>query len=317
VSAGRLEVGVVLPTYRALAGAENIARAAALSESVGFDSVWVTDHVVVPTASVEAFGPTFFEAMTVMSYVAGITTKVKIGAAILIVPYRHPLLLAKMLATADQLSGGRVIFGAGLGWLETESSLMGVPHRRRAKTADEALAVMRACWESEAPEFHGEVFDFADFHFAPRPHAGRRLPILIGGASAASMKRAARLGDGWVGDGLTFEELEVSLAQLASEVKAAGRQWHEMAIAMRTGLQVVADRRAITESPSEKGWKSDDFATGGRTPFRGLREEVVSDFRRAAELGVGHLIFEFPVSRGEETMDLFEVLADIRQESGV
>src|SRR5207245_9930427 len=97
---------------------------------------------------------------------------------------------------------------------------------------------------SEAPEFHGEVFDFAGFHFAPRPHAGRRLPSLIGGASAAAMKRAARLGDGWVGDGLTFEELELSLPQLASAVKAAGRQWHEVAIAMRTGPGVVAGRGA-------------------------------------------------------------------------
>jgi len=317
VSSSRLKVGVVLPTYRALANAENIVRAVALSESLGFDSVWVTDHIVVPSASLEAFGPTFFEAMTVMSYVAGITRTVQIGAAILIVPYRHPLLLAKMLATADQLSGGRVVLGAGLGWLETESSLMGVPHRRRAKIADEALAVMRACWESEVPEFHGEVFDFTDFHFAPRPHAGRSLPILIGGASTAAMRRAARLGDGWIGDGLTFEELEMSLAQLASELKAAGRKRDEMEIAMRTGLQVVADRGAITESPSEKGWKSDEFVSEGRTPFRGVREEVVSDFRRAAELGVGHLIFEFPVSRGEETMELFELLADIRQESGV
>jgi len=317
VSSSRLKVGVVLPTYRALANAENIARAAALSESLGFDSVWVTDHIVVPSASLEAFGPTFFEALTVMSYVAGITKTVQVGAAILIIPYRHPVLLAKMLATADQLSGGRVVLGAGLGWLETESSLMGVPHRRRAKIADEALAVMRACWESEVPEFHGEVFDFADFHFAPRPHAGRSLPILIGGASTAAMRRAARLGDGWIGDGLTFEELEMSLAQLASELKAAGRKRDEMEIAMRTGLQVVADRGAITESPSEKGWKSDEFVSEGRTPFRGVREEVVSDFRRAAELGVGHLIFEFPVSRGEETMELFEVLAEIRQESGV
>ncbi len=317
MSSSRLKVGVVLPTYRALANAENIVRAVALSESLGFDSVWVTDHIVVPSASLEAFGPTFFEAMTVMSYVAGITRTVQIGAAILIVPYRHPLLLAKLLATADQLSGGRVVLGAGLGWLETESSLMGVPHRRRAKIADEALAVMRACWESEVPEFHGEVFDFTDFHFAPRPHAGRSLPILIGGASTAAMRRAARLGDGWIGDGLTFEELEMSLAQLASELKAAGRKRDEMEIAMRTGLQVVADRGAITESPSEKGWKSDEFVSEGRTPFRGVREEVVSDFRRAAELGVGHLIFEFPVSRGEETMELFELLADIRQESGV
>ena len=86
---------------------------------------------------------------------------------------------------------------------------------------------------------------------------------------------------------------------------------------MRVGLQVVADRSAITESPSEKGWKSDEFVTAGRTPFRGLREEVVADFRRAAALGVGHLVFEFPVSRGEETMELFETLAGVREESGV
>jgi len=122
----RLRVGVVLPTYRRLANPANIKRAAELSESLGFDSVWVTDHIVVPAASVEAFGPTFFEAVTTMAYVAGITTRVLIGAAILIVPFRHPLLLAKMLASADQLSGGRLIVGAGLGWLEAESELMGL-----------------------------------------------------------------------------------------------------------------------------------------------------------------------------------------------
>jgi hypothetical protein len=110
MTAGRLKVGVVLPTYRRLASPENIRRAATLSESLGFDSVWVTDHVVVPSASLDAFGPAFYEGMAVMSYVAGITSRVQIGAAILIVPYRHPLVLAKMLATADQLSAvsGRI-----------------------------------------------------------------------------------------------------------------------------------------------------------------------------------------------------------------
>jgi alkanesulfonate monooxygenase SsuD/methylene tetrahydromethanopterin reductase-like flavin-dependent oxidoreductase (luciferase family) len=87
-----VKLGVVLPTYRALASADNIVRAAKLSESLGFDSVWVTDHVVVPDASVEAFGATFYEAATVMAYVAGVTERVQIGAAILIVPYRHPLI---------------------------------------------------------------------------------------------------------------------------------------------------------------------------------------------------------------------------------
>ena len=314
---GRVKVGVVLPTYRRLASPENIRRAATLSESLGFDSVWVTDHVVVPSASVEAFGPSFYEAVTVMSYVAGITSRVQIGAAILIVPYRHPLVLAKMISTADQLSGGRLILGAGLGWLESESNLLGVPHRKRAKIADEALAAMRACWENEQPEFHGEVYDFSGLHFAPRPHANRRLPVLIGGASTAALRRAARLGDGWIGDGQTFEELAIALTQLSKELEAAGRSLGDMEVAMRTGLQVAADRTEITESPSETGWKTDDFASAGRTPFRGLREEIVADFRRAAEMGVGHLVFEFPVSRGEESMELFETLAGIREEANV
>lgn len=86
---------------------------------------------------------------------------------------------------------------------------------------------------------------------------------------------------------------------------------------MRTGLQVATDRIGITKSPSEQGWKSAEFVTSGRTPFRGVREEVIADFRRAAELGVAHLIFEFPVSRGEESMGLFETLAGIREEANV
>jgi probable F420-dependent oxidoreductase len=317
MTASKLKVGVVLPTYRRLASPENIRRAATLSESLGFDSIWVTDHVVVPSSSVEAFGPAFYEGMAVMSYVAGITSRVQIGAAILIVPYRHPLVLAKMLATADQLSGGRLILGAGLGWLETESTLLGVPHGRRAAIADEALGAMRACWENDEPEFHGAIYNFAGFHFAPRPHGNRRLPILIGGASTAALRRAARFGDGWIGDGQTFEELEVALAQLSKELKAQGRSLDEMEVAMRTGLQVAADRTAITESPSEQGWKSAEFVTAGRIPFRGIREEVVADFKRAAALGVGHLVFEFPVSRGEESMELFETLAGIREEANV
>jgi probable F420-dependent oxidoreductase len=313
----RLRVGVVLPTYRQLANPANIKRAAELSESLGFDSVWVTDHIVVPAASVQAFGPTFFEAVTTMAYVAGITSRVMIGAAILIVPYRHPLLLAKMLASADQLSGGRLIVGVGLGWLEAESELMGVPHKRRARMADEALAVMRACWESDTPEFAGDTYKFSNLHFSPRPFAGRRLPVLVGGASSAALRRAARLGDGWIGDGLTFEELEASLAQLSRELGETGRKLEEVEVAMRTGLQVVEDSEDITESPSETGWKSEEFKTGGRAPFRGLRAEVVADFRRAAALGVNHLVFEFPVSRGEESMYLFETLASIREEASV
>lgn len=317
MSAQRMKVGVVLPTYRRLASAENIARAATACEEAGLDSVWVTDHVVVPEASVESFGTTFFEAASVMAYVAGITRTVQIGAAIIIAPYRHPLLLAKMLATADQLSAGRIVFGAGLGWLEEESRLLGVPHRARARITDEALAVIRACWESESPHFHGSVYELDGFRFAPRPHAGRRLPILVGGASTPALRRAARLGDGWLGDGQTFEELKASLVILERELESCGRELEGFEVAMRTGLQVESDAGSVTDSPSEKGWKSPELQSGGRAPFRGLRSEVIADFRRAAELGVSHLVFEFPVSRGEESLELFDSLAGIRAEAGV
>jgi hypothetical protein len=126
-----------------------------------------------------------------------------------------------------------------------------------------------------------------------------------------------RFGDGWIGDGQTFEELEASLEQLGRELSTAGRSRDGFEVAMRAGLQVAADRSAITESPSEQGWKSAEFVTAGRTPFRGMREEIVADLRRAAGLGVGHVIFEFPVSRGEESLDLFETLAELRNEARV
>ena len=191
------------------------------------------------------------------------------------------------------------------------------PSQGRARIADEALGAIRACWESDEPEFHGEVYDFAGFHFAPRPHNNRRLPKLIGGAPTPALRRAARFGMGGAATGRHLKSWQVAFGQLSKELAAQGRQLSEIEVAMRTGLQVAADRTGITESPSEQGWKSAEFVTAGRTPFRGLREEVVADFRRAASLGVGHIVFEFPVSRGEESMALFETLADIREEAGV
>jgi alkanesulfonate monooxygenase SsuD/methylene tetrahydromethanopterin reductase-like flavin-dependent oxidoreductase (luciferase family) len=176
---------------------------------------------------------------------------------------------------------------------------------------------MRACWENEMPEFAGDAYRVSGLHFSPQPHGGRRLPVLVGGASAAAFRRAARLGDGWIGDDLSFEELEASLAALRKELEAAGRRLEDVEIAVRAGLQVAEDAEDITGSPSETGWKTEQLTSGGRTSFRGLREQVVADFRRAAELGVNHLVFEFPVSRGEESMYLFETLRSIREEASV
>ena len=170
-----------------------------------------------------------------MSYVAGITSRVKIGAAILIVPYRHPLVLAKMIATADQLSGGRVILGAGLGWLESESNLMGVPHRKRARIADEALAAMRACWESEKPEFQGEVYDFSGIPFRaaatcrPAPAGADRRRFEGGAAQGGALW-------GWLDRRRAdFRRARLRAGAADQELEAEGRALGEIEVAMRTG----------------------------------------------------------------------------------
>ncbi|HKF77185.1 MAG TPA: TIGR03619 family F420-dependent LLM class oxidoreductase [Candidatus Dormibacteraeota bacterium] len=306
-----MDVGVVLPTYRRLASPANIVRAARLAEDLGFESVWTTDHVVVPAEQEDLFGRTVYDPLATLAYVAGFTSRVKLGVAVLVVPYRHPLPLAKTLATLDQLSGGRVVLGAGLGWLPGEFEALGLDVRRRASLTEDGLQAMRACWRSETPSHRGPHFAFDGVLFAPRPVGD--LPVWIGGVSDAALERAARLGEGWISDGQTFEELTASLQVLDRRLAEAGRDRSGFTVALRTGLQVVDAADAVTASRAVRGHMGGQAAEPlGRTPFRGTADEVAADLAHASALGVDHLVFEFPIARGEESMDLFEPLAELR-----
>lgn len=311
-----MEIGIVLPTYRRLASPDNIVRAARLAEKLGFESVWTTDHIVIPADQEDLFGRVFYDPLATLAYVAGVTSTVKLGVAVLVVPYRHPLPLAKTLATLDQLSGGRVIVGAGLGWLPAEFKALGLNVRRRASLTEDTLQAMRTCWENETPSHRGPHYAFDGVLFAPHP-AQSRLPMWIGGVSQAALDRAVRLGEGWISDGQTFEELTASLAALDRRLAADGRERSGFTVALRTGLQIVGSAEAVTASRAVRGHLGSEARSVGRTPFRGTANEVAADLSRAAALGLDHLVFEFPIARGEESMDLFEPLAEIRRRAGV
>src|SRR3990172_6213918 len=129
-----MHFGVGLPNFRRLASTEAIGTVAQAAEALGFDSVWVSDHIVVPHSAIPRFGEVFFEPFTTLAYVAGQTRRIRLGTSVIILPYRNPLFMAKALATIDVLSGGRLIVGAAVGWLAEEFEALGVPFQARGST---------------------------------------------------------------------------------------------------------------------------------------------------------------------------------------
>jgi probable F420-dependent oxidoreductase len=231
-----MRFGIHLPQFGRAARPEAISEAARQAEALGFDDVWVSDHLAVPSG--ESYVPAhFYEPVVTLTWAAAATLRVGLGTTVLILPYRHPLHLAKELATLDRLSQGRLVVGAGVGWLEAEFRALGVPFRERGERTDEAIAALRACWEQDPVRFHGKRVVLEDLRVQPQP--GRRIPIWVGGRSEPALRRAVRLGDGWHGTFMKPAEAAPLLARLRAE-----RPEPEFTLSMRVawdGLRTAAD----------------------------------------------------------------------------
>src|SRR6266508_304399 len=178
-----MEIGCHLPVYGGAATREGVLQVADRIEALGYDSLWVSDHVVIPWEIRSRYpynatgdfplvpGTDFLEPLTALTLAAAVTTRVRLGTSVLVLPHRHPVLTAKMLATLDHLAPGRVILGAGVGWMREEIELFGVPYGRRGAWTDKAIKVMRACWRDDRVSFKGEFFNFADLGCRPAPPA--------------------------------------------------------------------------------------------------------------------------------------------------
>jgi probable F420-dependent oxidoreductase len=206
--------------------AGELASAAGLAEELGYDSVWAGEHVVLPSPR-EAPSPmeptdAILDPLAALAFLAGHTQRMRLATGIVILPQRNPVVLAKQLASLDWLSGGRLVFGMGVGYLGPEMDAVGVPMARRGARADEYLAAMRSLWEEEDPSFDGEFVSFAGVDAHPRP-LQRPLPVVVAGHSPAGHRRAARLADGWCGFMLNVEETAEHLVRLRRALAEAGR----------------------------------------------------------------------------------------------
>jgi probable F420-dependent oxidoreductase len=223
------------------AGPDAIARLAPLAEELGYDSLWMGEHLVVPDprrppSPMEPDAP-IHDPLIALAYAAAHTRTIRLATGIVILPQRNPVVLAKQLASLDSISGGRLIFGLGVGYLEPEMTAVGVPMERRGTRADEYLAAMRALWEQERPEFEGEFVRFAGINAHPRP-AQSSLPVVIAGHTPAAHRRAARSGQGWYGFLLDLEQTAEQVAGLREALAAAGRDPAELELTVSPSIRI-------------------------------------------------------------------------------
>ena len=206
-----------VPQIGRKASAEAIATAARQAEDLGFDSIWVNDHLAVPQGAPYPPSPSFFEPMIALTWAAAATSRVGLGTSVLVLPLRHPVHLAKELATLDLLSGGRVILGAGVGWLEGEFDALGVPYADRGPRTDDSIRILRACWSQDPVTYTPQLVDAAIAGIRTLPQPGRDIPIWIGGNSAPAQRRALALGDGWHGVRMKPDEVAPVVERMRAE----------------------------------------------------------------------------------------------------
>jgi probable F420-dependent oxidoreductase len=275
-----MNFGVWIPNCRHLATPDIIRGTAVRAEQLGYDSVWVSDHVIVPDANVVNFGENVFDPLVTLAVIAGATTRVRLGTTVLIVPYRNAVVTAKMVSSLDALSSGRVVLGIGAGWVAAESAMLGVPFAERGAMTDEYLQAMRELWTNRAPSFAGKYTQFSGVVFEPKPFQKPHPPIWVGGHSRAALRRTAQFGAAWHPINRPVAELRAGVAELTRLCQARGRSTLP-ALTLRNDVRLLRGGESAPRS-----------AHAGRV-LAGDAAALVDQITELADCGVEHLVLEF------------------------
>jgi probable F420-dependent oxidoreductase len=268
-----------LPNYGRGKTFEDIRRIALAAEGLGYDSVWTTDHVIVPKADIEPYG-NILESLVTLAMVAAITHRVQLGTSILVLPQRNPVLVAKQVATIDAASNGRMILGVAVGWNEGEYRNLNADFKRRGKQLDEGIALLRTLWASEDAHFRGKFTQIDGAVFVPLPTQKGDIPIWIGGNNEPALFRVAQYGDGW-------HPVGVSPEQIASGVKRINEL-------KPTNAVTISARLSIDLNPDTPP----TYQYFGNTRYRlsGTMDAIRARLREYAQAGLAHPALFFPMT---------------------
>jgi probable F420-dependent oxidoreductase len=302
-----MQFGIPLPTFRQVASPDAIRRVAQRAEQLGFDGIWVSDHIVIPSwpsSTVDRFargygdssgiGSLIYEPLTVLGFAAGCTSRIRLGTTVIIVPYRNPLVTAKMLSTLDVLSGGRVTTGLGVGWMEGEFKALGVPFEERGALSDEYIAAIKVLWTQDKPVFHGKYVRFEDIAFEPKPVQKPHIPLWIGGNSKPAIRRAAALGDCWHPTRPLLEDLKAGLTYLKDVCSQQGRDPNSMMVAVRLPLKFF-------DGPED---------AVKRRPLLGNTQKIINDIGEYRDAGAQYIILDTFYSASELAHETVESISE-------
>ena len=252
-----MKVGLAFASSIAIDGADSL-EICRRAEAAGFESIWGGEHVIMPSAITSKYPYTpdgkipaepdtpIPDPLIWLAFAAAAAPKLKLGTCILIVPQRNPLVLAKELATLDQLSGGRLELGLGVGWMKEEFDALGIDWARRGARNDEYIAAMRALWSAPHAEFHGDFVDFDPVTCSPRPVTGS-IPVLVGGDSDAALRRAVRIADGYFPGEGDAARLDGLLKRLRAMAETNDRDPSTIEINAMFGSQIANPAAGVEE----------------------------------------------------------------------
>jgi probable F420-dependent oxidoreductase len=244
-----MKFGVNLINFGPSARPASLMRWAQLTESLGYHFLMTSDHVAVTPDVYERYPAPLYEPFTTLAWLAGVTQGIEIGSTVVILPYRHVLEVARMSANIDQLSGGRLLFGIGVGWAPQEFAALNVPFQRRGALTNEYLAALKTLWTTEVASFQGRYVNFADVHTTPLPLRKPHPPIWVGGSSDAALRRTVRYGDAWHPNRIRPHWLEkTGLPRLRHFADAEGRAVPALCPRIRlhlTDAPLADDRRLL------------------------------------------------------------------------
>ena len=309
-----MEYGFYLPNRGAGAEPDALADIAKQGDRLGFYCMVMPDHILQPnqvdstypyslTGDILAAGQSgdgeWPEQITTLAYLAGVTERIRLVTSVMIIPYRNPILTAKMLSTLDMLSKGRLILGAGVGWMEEEFELLDAPpFAERGAVTNEYLRAFIELWTKDNPKFEGKYVNFSDITFLPKPVQKPYPPIWIGGQSKPAIRRAAQIGDCWHPVGaipaapLEPEELAENLVLLRDYADKAGRDPSTIQVSVKAPLYDAGD------------------SSGPRRRFTGSADAVRQDVQTYSDVGVTHLIFDFRTADPHQTEDRMAQFAE-------
>ena len=276
--AAPMRFGVTIPNNWGIADPRQVLAMGPLAESLGYDSVWVMDHLLNSGYIRERLDDKpYYHPLATLSYLAATTKRVTLGTSVLVLPYHNPVELAKYGASLDQMSGGRVILGVGAGAMTEEFEALGVPFRQRGALTTECMAIMKELWTSPDPHYRSPRWNLAGFKFAPKPLQQPSIPLWVGGASPGALRRAATMGDGWHPTGMPPDEFRAAREEVRRLATAAGREPDALTMSMRVEVE-VAGRPSSPRAAGRARLAGDDT------------DQMIAGIHAYRRAGVEHLV---------------------------